>query len=301
VLGQQQQGSQQNRVRFLDQQQQGAPRQQGTPQQLTGPQELLLPEVPQHPPEAQQQLIAQQVPLLLEAPQPQPQQHMTQEVPTAVALASAAAIGPAPAPAPVTSLRRAANWIASTASGVLQAQQPQEPQLKPPPPPPPQLQQQQSEQLPFTFLQPEEQNLQTVPHQWLPQAAQQEARPLSKEEKERRELRKSQFKPNVNHQQGKDNRAEIRERNNAKQRQLKQQQQRRVNVSPSMMPASGDPSSLATVSSSSFATSSGDSGEDILNQMIYGIQGDIVAGQEAMGLEQTDDDDTLVGYDETMG
>jgi hypothetical protein len=221
-----------------------------------------------------------------------------------VALASAAAIGPAPTPA--SSLRRAANWIANTASGVLQPQQPQQPQLKPPPPPPPPLQlqqqQQQSEQLPFTFLQPEVQNLQTVPQLWLPpQAAQQEDRPLSKEEKERRELRKSQFKPNVNHQQGKDNRAEIRERNNAKQRQLKHQQQRRASMSPSMMPASGDPSSIAAMSSSSFATSSGDSGEDILNQMIYGIQGDIVAGQEAMGLEQTDDDDTLVGYDETMG
>jgi hypothetical protein len=80
------------------------------------------------------------------------------------------------------------NWMANTASGVLQPQQPQQPQLKPPPPPP-QLQQQESEQLPFTFLHPEEQNLQTVPQQWLPQAAEQEARPLSKEEKqERREL-----------------------------------------------------------------------------------------------------------------
>jgi hypothetical protein len=151
----------------------------------------------------------------------------------------------------------------------------------------------------FYFLQPEEQNLQTVTQLWLPpQAAQEEARPLSKEEKVRRELQKSQFKPNVNHKQGKDNRAEIRERNIAKQRQLKQQQ-KRASLSPSMMPASGEPSQASMPSS--VVTSSADSGEDILDQMIYGIQGDIVAGQEAMHFEQTDDDDTMVGYDETMG
>jgi hypothetical protein len=71
-------------------------------------------------------------------------------------------------------------------------------------------------------------------------------------------------------------------------------------MSPSMMPASGEPS-LAGMPTSSFVTSSADSGGDTLDQMIFGIQGDIVDRQEAMGLEQTDDDDNLVGYDETMG